>query len=402
MKILQINTTVNSGSTGRIAEDIGKVLIANGHESYIAYGRGNQTSTSKLIRIGSQKDIILHGLKTALIDRHGFGSKKATENLIAQIEKIQPDAIGLHNIHGYYLNIEVLFNYLETINIPIVWTLHDCWAFTGHCTFFDSVGCEKWKTQCYGCPKTKMYPTSYVLDNSKKNYLDKRTLFNLPKNLKLITPSHWLKKHVENSFLKHPAYCIHNGIDLKQFQGDAAEILLRNNDLVNKKVVLGVASTWDTRKGLNDFIQLAKVLSNEFQLILIGLSAEQLKKIPKNIIGIERTENIKHLAAYYALATVFVNPTYQDNFPTTNLEALACGTPLVTYNTGGSPEAIDENTGIAVAKGDITALKTAIETIAYKGKEHYATVCRARAEQLFNKDERYLEYLQLYEAVGSK
>lgn len=402
MRILQINTTVNSGSTGRIAEDIGKVLLDHGHESYIAYGRGNQKSASELIKIGDQTDVWNHGVKTALLDRHGFGSKKATQTLITTIEKIKPDAIGLHNIHGYYLNIKVLFEYLAQKNIPIIWTLHDCWAFTGHCTYFDSVGCEKWKTQCGECPKTKIYPTSYVLDNSKKNYLDKRTLFNLPINVKLITPSNWLKEHVENSFLKHPVSCIHNGIDLNQFQTDTAEILIKNMDLTTKKVVLGVASIWDARKGLNDFIQVAEILSEEFQVILIGLSVAQLKKLPKNIIGIERTENIKQLAAYYDLAEVFVNPTYQDNFPTTNLEALACGTPVITYDTGGSPEAINTKTGIVVPKGDITALKTAIETMGSKGKEHYAAACRTRAEHLFNRDHRYLEYLKLYETIGIK
>lgn len=402
MKIIQINTTVNSGSTGRIAEDIGKVLLAHGHESYIAYGRGNQKSASQLIKIGDQTNVWKHGVKTALLDRHGFGSKKATQTLITTIEKIKPDAIGLHNIHGYYLNINVLFEYLAQKNIPIIWTLHDCWAFTGHCTYFDSVGCEKWKTQCYECPKTKMYPTSYFLDNSKKNYLDKSALFNSPKNIKLITPSHWLKEHVENSFLKHPVYCIHNGIDLNHFQTDTENILLKNKGLSTKKVVLGIASIWDIRKGLNDFIQLAEVLPVEFQVILIGLSVAQLKKLPKNIIGIGRTENTKQLAAYYDLAEVFVNPTYQDNFPTTNLEALACGTPVITYDTGGSPEAINTKTGIVVPKGDITALKTAIETMGSKGKEHYAAACRTRAEHLFNRDHRYLEYLELYETIGIK
>ena len=160
MRILQINTIVNSGSTGRITEDIGQVLITYGHESYIAYGRGNRPSNSKLIKIGNQADVYLHGLKTVLFDRHGFGSKEATLKLVEQIDEIKPDAIGLHNIHGYYLNIEVLFNYLKDKNIPIVWTLHDCWAFTGHCTYFDSIDCKKWKTQCESCPKTKYYPTS--------------------------------------------------------------------------------------------------------------------------------------------------------------------------------------------------------------------------------------------------
>lgn len=399
MRILQINTTVNSGSTGRIAEDIGKVLIANGHESYIAYGRGNQTSQSKLIKIGTQKDIIFHGLKTALLDRHGFGSKEATQNLIAQIEKIQPNAIGLHNIHGYYLNIEVLFNYLETKNIPIVWTLHDCWSFTGHCTYFDSVGCEKWKIQCEKCPKKSYYPTSYLIDNSKKNYLDKKELFNKIRNGMVITPSKWLKNLAEESFLKYPVTNIYNGIDLQVFKPQIDVKLIKEKyQITTEKIILGVASIWDERKGLNDFIALQKIVSNS-QIILVGLSEKQISQLPEGIIGIKRTENIEELAALYALAEVFVNPTYQDNFPTTNLEALACGTPVITYNTGGSPEAIDELTGKIVPKGNIQALAEAIEEVLNNGKSFYTEACRLRAEKRFNKEDRYMDYLVIFEKM---
>ena len=399
MRILQINTTVNFGSTGRIAEDIGKVLIANGHESYIAYGRGNQTSESKLIKIGTQKDIILHGLKTALVDRHGFGSKEATQKLIAQIEKIKPDAVGLHNIHGYYLNIEVLFNYLGTKNIPIVWTLHDCWAFTGHCTYFDSVGCEKWKIQCEKCPKKSYYPTSYLLDNSKKNYLEKKELFNKVANGMVITPSKWLKNLAEESFLKYSVTNIYNGIDLQVFKPQLDLKLIKEKYQISiDKIILGVASIWDERKGLNDFIALQKIVSNS-QILLVGLSEKQIKQLPTGIIGIKRTDNIEELAALYALAEVFVNPTYQDNFPTTNLEALACGTPVITYNTGGSPEAIDELTGKIVPKGNIHALAEAIEEVLNNGKSFYTKACRLRAENRFNKEDRYMDYLVIFEKI---
>jgi putative colanic acid biosynthesis glycosyltransferase len=399
MRILQINTTVNFGSTGRIAEDIGKVLIANGHESYIAYGRGNQTSESKLIKIGTQKDIILHGLKTALVDRHGFGSKEATQKLIAQIEKIQPDSIGLHNIHGYYLNIEVLFNYLGTKNIPIVWTLHDCWAFTGHCTYFDSVGCQKWKIQCEKCPKKSFYPTSYLIDNSKKNYLDKKKLFSKVANGIVITPSQWLKNLAEESFLKYPVTNIYNGIDLQVFKPQLdVRLIKEKHQITTEKIILGVASIWDERKGLNDFIALQKIVSNS-QILLVGLSEKQIKQLPTGIIGIKRTENIEELAALYALAEVFVNPTYQDNFPTTNLEALACGTPVITYNTGGSPEAIDELTGKIVPKGNIHALSEAIEEVLNNGKSFYTKACRLRAENRFNKEDRYMDYLVIFEKI---
>lgn len=401
MKVLQINTTVNSGSTGRITEDIGKILIQNGYESFIAYGRGNRPSESKLIKIGSDLDVYAHGVKTLLTDKHGFGSKKATFNLIKQIELINPDVIGLHNLHGYYLNIEILFNFLSKSNIPVLWTLFDCWSFTGHCTYFDDINCDKWLTQCEKCPKHKKYPKSWV-DNSLHNFENKKYLFNSLENLELIVHSKWLANFVNKSFLhNHKIHVTPSGIDLSVFNlKNTKEFLTKKHNLKNKSVILGVASIWDKRKGLNDFIALSSLLDNELiQIVIIGLSKAQIKKLPTYIIGIERTENIEQLADYYNLADVFVNPTWQDNFPTTNIESLACGTPVITYNTGGSPESIDDNTGIVVNKGDIKGLKNAIDTVIYNGKNFYQTKCRKRAELLFDKNERYKDYINLYNSI---
>ncbi|MDG1279209.1 MAG: glycosyltransferase [Algoriphagus sp.] len=401
MKILQINTTVNSGSTGRIAEDIGSVLIVNGHESYIAFGRGDNESQSKKIKIGTNKDVNWHGILTLLIDRHGFGSINATKELIKNIDAIKPDVIGLHNIHGYYINIEILFNYIENNNIPVIWTLHDCWSFTGHCTYFDSVGCEKWKTQCEKCPKTKMYPQSIGLDNSFKNFNDKKRIFNQVQNLQIVTPSNWLKNLVSESFLTHPVTCIHNGVDLDHFSPVSDDhYLIDRYHIKDKNVILGVASIWDKRKGLDDFIQLHSQLSEDFKIVLIGLSKTQLSNLPDGMLGITRTENVQELAEWYSLADVFVNPTYQDNFPTTNLEALACGTPVITYDTGGSPEAIDLETGEIVKKGDIQSLRQVIEKWCTNNSVETSKKCRLRAEKYFNKEDRYKEYLGLYEQVS--
>lgn len=402
MRVLQINATVNSGSTGRIAEDIGLVLINVGHESYIAYGRGNQPSKSNKIKIGNQWDANWHGVVSLLLDRHGFASRKATKQLINKIEELKPDVINLHNIHGYYVNIEILFDYLKKINIPVVWTFHDCWTFTGHCTHFDSVACEKWKTHCQNCPKKSFYPKSLLIDNSFKNYSDKKQIFNQLNNLHIITPSNWLKNLVKQSFLsKFPVSCIHNGIDLSKFSPvENVEKLIQKWNLKDKIIVLGVANVWQLSKGLSDFVKLAEVLSDAYQVVLIGLTKKQIAQLPKNIIGIERTESIEELAEYYSLAKVFVNPTYQDNFPTTNIEALACGTPVVTYNTGGSPEAIDKETGIVVEKGNVNDLKTAIERVTSAKTEYYdKEKCRKRAEKHFDKNERYQDYLQLFKTL---
>ncbi len=401
MRVLQINTTVNSGSTGRIAEDIGKVLLANGHESYIAYGRGNQKSMSQLLKIGSKIDLYLHIAITRFFDKHGFGSKLATKRLLKQIDKIKPDAVGLHNVHGYYVNIETLFSYLASKSIPVIWTFHDCWPFTGHCAYFDSIGCEKWKTQCNNCPKTKSYPASFGYDNSINNYIDKKRIFNQVSNLTIVTPSNWLRNLVSQSFLQQKSLTIHNGVDLNQFkERDDTQVIIRKWNLNGKKVILGVASIWDARKGLADFKYLASKLQNNFQIILIGLTAQQIAKLPQNIIGVQRTESLEELARYYSLATVFVNPTYEDNFPTTNIESLSCGTPVITYNTGGSPESVSESTGKVVKKGDKDALLDAIiEIISKNNFREMAKDCRNSAVAFFNKDDRYLEYLKLYEEM---
>jgi len=389
MRILQINTVSNSGSTGRIAEEIGNILIKNGHESYIAFGRGDRPSNSNLIKIGTQKDIYQHGLATLLFDKHGLASKNATKKFIRRIEEIKPDAIGLHNIHGYYLNYPVLFKFIKEKNIPVVWTFHDCWPFTGHCSYFESVGCEKWKTHCEKCPLTGNYPKA-LIDRSYQNFEDKQDAFLGVQDLKIITPSIWLAGLAKQSFLtSYPVEVIHNGVDLKTFKPKAKESKDENH------IILGVASTWDARKGLQDFIELRKILALDSKIVLIGLSDKQIEQLPKGIQGIKRTENVEALVDWYNKASVFVNPTYVDNFPTTNIEALACGTPVVTYNTGGSPEAIDHQTGAVVETGDIKALSEAVLTMV----KNEATVkaCRQRAVEKFNSNDRYTDYLRLYE-----
>lgn len=390
MKILQINTTVNIGSTGRIAEDIGKVMIEHGHESYIAFGRGNPNSKSQLIKIGNNWDVYSHGLKTIISDRHGFGSKAATKTLIERIEKIKPDVIGLHNLHGYYLNIETLFKYIKDKGFPIIWSLHDCWVFTGHCAHFDYVGCEKWKTHCHKCPLTSRYPSSYGLDNSKRNFLDKKRIFNGVNNLTIVTPSQWLANNVAQSFLSsYPVQVIHNGIDLEVFKS--------LDEIKKEKLILGVASVWDRIKGLDQFIELRKVLSEDYKIVLIGLTDYQIKNLPKGIKGLSRTENMEELVQWYNRASFFVNPTLVDNFPTVNLEALACGTPVITYNTGGSPESIDVHTGRIVEKRDVMGLVKAIEEIEALDLNHVQKKCRERAENLFDKNKRFKDYLDLFE-----
>lgn len=354
MKILQINSVCGTGSTGKIAVENYKKHKEQGIESWIAYGRGEPKNCEHTIRIGTNFDVYYHGIMTRIFDKHGFYSKKATEKFIEEVKKLNPDTIHLHNIHGYYLNIEILFKYLKEYGKEIIWTLHDCWAFTGHCAHFDFVGCGKWKTGCYKCPQKNTYPISNFFDNSKWNYLKKKELFTGIKNLKIIAPSKWLAGLVKESFLqKYPIEVVYNEIDKEIFKPRESDFRKKYN-IEDKFIILGVASPWSKKKGFDDFMKLSKMISDKEIIVMVGLMEKQLKNLPKNIIGIERTTNQIELAEIYSTADVFFNPTYEDTYPTVNLEAIACEILVITYASGGSPESIIENkNGYIIHKGKI-------------------------------------------------
>ena len=396
MKVLQINSTLNWGSTGRIAEDIGEQLKKDGNISYIAYGRYFNISHSNIFSLATKWGFLKHVFVSRLLDMHGLCSQKATYKLINYIDEIHPDIIHLHNIHGYYLNYRILFDYLSKKNIPIVWTLHDCWAFTGHCAHYMHCGCTKWKTLCYSCPLKTSYPASYLLDRSKHNYLLKKNCFTSVHNMVIVPVSNWLANDISQSFLKdYKTHVLYNGIDTNVFIPTFSD----KKSFKDKFIILGVASVWTKRKGLNDFVKMRKILSEDYLILLIGLNKKQCKSLPKGIVGIERTNNVRELAEYYSMAGAFFNPTWEDNFPTTNLEALACGTPVITYRTGGSPEAVSPDTGFVVEQGDLNGAIAAIQTIKSKGKSFYSHNCRERAVQKFNKFDRYKEYIYLYKKM---
>lgn len=397
--LFQINTVCNSGSTGRIAEELGNLVMRNGWKSYIAYGRGFPFSNSNIYRIGTDLDLYRNVLIARVWDNDGFCQKRTTDKLIAYIDKIKPDIIHLHNLHGYYLNIEKLFTYLSVSQIPVVWTLHDCWSFTGHCTHFDFIGCQLWKSECNGCPEKRSYPTTYIFDRSHFNFCVKKRILSHFKNLTIITPSEWLASLVKESILKeHFVYVINNGINISSFYPRETSHLICKYQLENKKIILGVAGNWDERKGLNFFVELSTLINVDYKIIVIGVSRKQKGKLPTSILGIERTENIDELASFYTLADVYVNPTLEDNFPTTNLEALACGTPVVTFKTGGSSESvgIDESCGIIVEQVDLCSLIRAVNKIVVNGKQHYTEACVKRVDILYDAQERFGEYQGIY------
>jgi putative colanic acid biosynthesis glycosyltransferase len=396
MNILQINSVCGIGSTGRIATDIHAILVSQGHQSTVAFGRDAAKNCDRTIRIGSRLDNYLHVARTRLFDTHGFGSANATEALIAKIRELNPDMIHLHNLHGYYLHIGLLFEYLKQAGKPVIWTLHDCWSFTGHCAYFDYIGCDCWQRECHDCPSKAEYPKSVGLDRSRWNYRKKQELFTGVRNLTLVTPSQWLARMVKESFLqKYPVTVINNGIDLKVFKPTPNDFRGRFK-LEDQFVLLGVASIWNQRKGYQYFIDLATQLRPDEKIVLVGVSEAQIKQLPKGIIGIAKTTSTAALADIYSAADVYINPTLEDNFPTTNLEALACGTPVITFNSGGSPECLDDGCGLVVGRGDLAGLVAAIATVRKVGKAAYTARCRKCAEDRFDKDARFGEYLDLY------
>ena len=399
MKILQIDVACNVTSTGRIAEGIGREVIADGGENYIAYGRYGAESKSQSFRIGTDFDVVLHGLYSRLFDRHGFASRRVTKNLIKRIDQIKPDIIHLHDIHGYYVNIAILFSYIKNSKIPVVWTQHCCWAFTGHCAHFDFVHCDKWKEECHHCIQKKEYPASFLVDNSRNNYRRKKKLFTHVQNMTVVTVSEWLGKLAEQSFLsEYPIKTLHNGVNVEAFKYSESNIRAKYN-IQDKFLILGVASPWAKIKGLADFIKLKKICGNDIAIMLVGLNEFQMTSIPCDIIGIRKMDSVEDLAKMYSAADLFFNPIWEDSFSTTNLESLACGTPVATYRTGGSVEAVSEDTGFILAQGDVQGVLNIIRRVKDSGKGFYLNSCRSRALNHFRQEDRFKEYIDIYKSM---
>ncbi|MDD6745480.1 MAG: glycosyltransferase [Bacteroidales bacterium] len=407
-RLLQINPVVRiNTSTGRIMQEIGELAMAHGWESYIAYSRGRdglKPCQSRTVPVGNRVDVAWHGLMTRLLDRHGLASVGPTERLVAEMRRIQPDIVHIHNIHGYFLNYPVLFRYLAEADIPVIWTVHDCWLYTGHCYHYDYIGCDRWQLGCGQCPQQHKFPASWLVDRSHQNFEDKRRAFtSMPHHRLTIVPvSHWMRDEMSRSMLADYDYrVIHNGIDTDIFQPyeDTAEVRRLYHIGERQHVVLGVASVWSAEKGLDDLLHLATLLHEDETLVLVGVSDEVCKQLPAGVVGIRRTENIGQLARLYATADVFVNATWQDNYPTVNLESIACGTPVVTYRTGGSIESVTDATGLVVEQGDVQGLLDAVRSMEHKGKDAYRQVCRDYALAHFRKEDRYADYLKLYDEL---
>ena len=392
MKIVQINTTCGTGSTGKICVAIGRLLTARGVENYILYSQGASADPSG-IRYASGGYKKIQALKSRIFANGGFNSRRATRRLIRELERIAPDAVHLHNIHGHDCHLSMLFRYLKRKKIKLYWTFHDCWAFTANCPHFSFVGCEQWKTECRRCPQIRQ--TSWFFDRSKTLYARKKKLFG-GLDLTVITPSQWLADLVKESFLKdYPVQVIYNGIDLQVFRPTESDFRERYRVPESKFILLGVAFDWGQRKGLDVFVELANRLDREkFQLVLVGTDSAIDKQFPNHVICIHRTNDQQELAKLYTAADLFVNPTREEVLGMVNIEANACGTPVLTFRTGGSPECIDEFSGSVVECDDIDAMER--EIIRICENRAYSTEACLRNTARFDKDERFGEYLKLY------
>ena len=361
MKYLFINSVAGVGSTGRIVAETCRKLQSQGHSCVIAYGREKANCDDlETVAIGSSLDYKLHGVLNRITDRHGFYSRRATQKFIAWVRQYDPDVVWLHNIHGYYLNLELLFSYLKESGKTVKWTLHDCWAFTGHCAYFDFARCDKWKTGCHSCPQKKEYPATLLFDSSCRNYEDKKRLFTGLADVQLYVPSRWLARRVEQSFLGcYPVEVVYNTVNTEIFKPTPGSFR-QEHGLEEKKIALGVASVWDRRKGLEDFVTLAGKLSGDWRIVLVGLTPEQAQKMPPNILCIPRTNSAAALAEIYTAADVFVNLSVEETFGMTTLEALKCGTKPIVYTDTACEEVVQEYGGVAVARFDWDALINAM------------------------------------------
>ena len=400
MKVLSINTS-NFGSTGNIMLRLQECCKSNGMKMLVAFPKSRSNMKKRVansIYIGSILSRNIHLQLSNLTGYNGTFSYFSTLNFLRKVKKYNPDIIHLHNLHNGYINLPLLFKYIKKNNIPVIWTLHDCWSFTGHCPHFTMAKCDKWKTGCHDCPSYREYPAS-LFDNSKKMYKLKKKWFAGVPNMTIVTPSQWLADLVKESYLKdYPVKVIHNGIDLEIFKPTPSNFRQKYGIDDGKHLVLGVAFGWGKRKGLDVFVELARRLdSDKYRIVLVGTDDNVDKKLPSNIIAIHRTQNQTELAEIYTAADLFVQTTREENYPTVNMESIACGTPVLTFGTGGSPEIIDETCGSVVGCDDVDALEGEIKRIC-EMKPYSTAACFEKA-RAFDNLVRCKEYVSLYDTV---
>lgn len=394
-KLLQINSVVNTGSTGRIAEQLGVLAISQGWESYIAYGREARESQSRLIKIGSKWDVNFHAIGSILTDRHGLFSRYATKRFLQQVDIIQPDVVHLHNLHGYYINVPMLLRYLKQKNIPTIITMHDFWLMTGHCAYINQ-SCVRWKTGCGNCPRLNQYPAA-KFDNTKANWKWKASLFVDMPNVTLVPVSYWLGRYVDESLLKNVKQnVIYNGIDTNVFKPFDGEASVKGVDW-SRFTIMAIATRWTEANGYQDVMRLSSILPDNCQIVMVGLDEQQMSNLPKNIIGFRKTESFTQLQELYTKSDVIFNPNREVTFGLVTAEAMACGTPAIVLRDTAGEEIVDEQTGFVV--DTIEGVIDLIPRIRALEKKKMSDACRFRVNELFNADKQYQKYIDLYNAV---
>ena len=397
MRIVQINGGAK-GSTGKIMFGIAELAKAQGHAvmcaSPITTTNRDAGEDCGYYRIGTFNSRRLNVLLSRITGFNGCFAWIETYKFLKKLDEFKPDIIHLHNLHDSYINLPMLFNYIKKNNIPVVWTLHDCWAFTGQCPHFTIAKCDRWKTGCYNCRQYHEYPSS-LYDNTKKMWQLKKQWFTGIKHLTIVTPSKWLAGLVKESYLKnYPVKVINNGINLNVFKPRKSNFREQYSIPLSRIMVLGVAFGWGYKKGLDCFIELAKELDKEkYQIVLVGTDDKVDEILPNSIISIHRTENQEKLAEIYTVADVFVNPTREENYPTVNIEAVACGTPVITFNTGGCVETIDEEVGRVIKEKSIKKLMEEIEMVT--NIDLYKKTDKGKVLE-HNEKRKYLSYISLY------
>ncbi|HIT69189.1 MAG TPA: glycosyltransferase [Candidatus Aphodomonas merdavium] len=394
-KIAFINT-VCTGSHGRIMDDLRRGAQSAGHCCRVYYSRG-PAREGDFIRFGSAAEVALHGAASRLLDAHGLFSRRATRQLLQYLDAFKPDLIHLHNAHGYYLCVPLFFDWIRRTGVPLVWTLHDCWALTGHCSHFVRAGCERWQTGCHDCPLLQEYPASFLLDCSRRNWNLKQKTFSALPRLTLVTPSQWLAGVVEKSFLQSARRrVIGNGVDLSLFTpGDAAQTRKALGVAPGQALLLAVAAPFDARKGFADALEIARLLAERAKVVLVGLTQKQLASLPAGVTGIARTDGPQALVDLYRAADCLLNPTYEDTYPTVNMEAMACGTPVAAYGVCGCTEQLQSPCGRSVPAGDVRALAQAAMALSEQ-KPGLSAICREKAVCDFDRTAAVKAYLELY------
>lgn len=400
MKILYINTTYLQGGAARIARSLAQEVQRHGHEVLFLYGRGISDGSVPSIRIETTAESAYYALNCRIFDNDGLCAVVPTKRIIRKIEEFNPDLVHIHNMHGYYLEVRKLFDYLHKRRIPVVWTLHDFWGVTGHCVHFLEAKCECWKYgTCKACPEKGSYPASKLLDASGRNFKIKKQVFNKIKNIAYVTPSKWMKQVLSGSFLdSDKIHAIPNGIYLGEVTVNDFD-LRSMYGLTEKKIILGVANGWEKGKGLDVFLNLSKHIDANYHIVLVGFKDNVPEDLPSNVLGLKRTESFSKLAAWYETADVFLNASKQETFGLVSVEAMAYGTPVVAFDVCANREIIINETGKVIESEK--ELVDAIESICNEDANTYADSCRRQAS-LFSVERMTNDYLDLYSRLLGK